>query len=872
MTLRQPAVHLRRAQSWRRSGDDSCWERLISKDEDLTCAVRLPHISRPLSTTEGGRLDDWVQELHQMQSNHLRSPVPGQVQPLSDRTASMPSLDKDQLGTWRQCKSQCFSRGSTPCGTLNLCEGTVGSQESLQVGITAPAQRRGSWERVHIMQTPQKEQTKLSYLDPVKVGWLPVQSVLMMAADDCNQSHLSQSCHQVKLKQPITPTFTKNPATTNKFQDVEVERSHTSPSALGVRSWQGPDRGSPIIKQVPEKQSATAKNGNRPISLQALRRGWNINRFSALPGDSQSNDLPTGTSSNLSENAPLGKTTGFESNNFPMHQTTSAESSSAHILLQRTTGIQPLRATVNSQPISQTTSSVTMIVPQNKAGFSSITISSRKVTRSTSLPDFESPICSNSTPMRKSPSPPRSPQSMDPNSRQISAQKKATIVKVTEQKMTRSTSSKVKDTVQPTSHALDTGVHRRNAAIIKVTEHRKHYSSPKTGSNSGHPEHQESYTKGAYPSDNTPPSHNHLAPERTNPVSPLPKDPEKNGGTLHRSMLNLFVSNPPAVATRSPPEFSSKAVGQRLDRPLRPLSCNANVFGRTEQSVEKVSQASVRKWSFELPPETNVNSVNPENSFISSESAVEEAGQPKAETLKPNENKKERLLLSEEAVKRASTSLTLIKSPDPGSNQSPEDILALNAAAIIENIKLQRQRRKKKSEKDSPASPQGNTEKSTKTNPHQKSIEHQERPRSDFGPLRPDPENLAENISLQEALRRSRPDFIIRSQGRVRKLERRAQERRVLMDSTEPHKQTDADLRLSKVHSTKSKILNDNLRKLTFEASTGKETQLITKRTIPEVKKKKEEEKKREVHTTNRQRVQLFGKKLLDQILQRSDS
>lgn len=51
---------------------------------------------------------------------------------------------------------------------------------------------------------------------------------------------------------------------------------------------------------------------------------------------------------------------------------------------------------------------------------------------------------------------------------------------------------------------------------------------------------------------------------------------------------------------------------------------------------------------------------------------------------------------------------------DPHSHQSPEEVLALNAAAIIANIKLQRQLSKKRtpngnSEKDSTASPQGNT-------------------------------------------------------------------------------------------------------------------------------------------------------------------
>lgn len=53
----------------------------------------------------------------------------------------------------------------------------------------------------------------------------------------------------------------------------------------------------------------------------------------------------------------------------------------------------------------------------------------------------------------------------------------------------------------------------------------------------------------------------------------------------------------------------------------------------------------------------------------------------------------------------------------------------------------------------------------------------------------------------QEALQRSRPDFISRSQGRVQELERRAQERRELAQSI-------AALRQRRAHSARSTSLN----------------------------------------------------------------
>lgn len=59
------------------------------------------------------------------------------------------------------------------------------------------------------------------------------------------------------------------------------------------------------------------------------------------------------------------------------------------------------------------------------------------------------------------------------------------------------------------------------------------------------------------------------------------------------------------------------------------------------------------------------------------------------------------------------SSVSSVAFSDPQSSQSPDEVLALNAAAIIANIKLQRQLSKRtssnvRSETDSSASPQGN--------------------------------------------------------------------------------------------------------------------------------------------------------------------
>ncbi|XP_038592614.1 (E2-independent) E3 ubiquitin-conjugating enzyme FATS [Micropterus salmoides] len=916
MTLRRPAAHLRRAPAWRRSGDESYWESLISDGEVLPRVSRPPHARRPQSAIEGGQLDSWLEHLQRMQSNVLRAPV-HQVPAFSDRTTSMPALDKPTGRAWRQPGIPSFSRGSSSCGSPSLCESSLGSQDSIQTGFVSPPECRGSWERAHIMQAPRKEHVQLCSLAPVKIGWLPIQRKVIVA-DSCHQNQfLDHSAGQVKLKQSITPTFQKNRATANSNQDGEVDRSYAGPSALGVKTWQTPDQGSLIIKKtpthsdssftVPEKLSFPANEGDRPVGWQALRRGWITNRVSAFPGGSQTNELPTETSLVPNRKPPLMKTASTEplKHTFAdpckphtlLQGTNSTETHKSYSPLYRTSNVQPIRATAplcrtnsSSQPSHiQTSSAVTTIIPQHKAGFSSITISSKKVSRSASLPG--SHTCNHSSQSSKVASTQLSHQSMDPNSTQVTVQRKAMIVKVTEQSMVSSPVLSTKRAgTPPASHALDTVVHRRKATIIKVTEHRESYSPARVGSETRHPEYRHSYTEGVYKENsmwsqgnhsqhNAASSYHHLeSTKRSNsavaPNTSIP-DPERNSGTLHRSTMTLFVSTSPTVAP-TPSEVSPKAVGQRSDRPHRPLSCYGNVFGHTEQSKENVTQPSARKLSFGLPQETNINPVNSNSSFISPRPAVKKAGQQVADTLMPNGGGKERLP-PENAVRRASSCLTLIKAPDPHSHQSPEEVLALNAAAIIANIKLQRQLSKKKttngnSEKHSTASPQGNTVrdegKCMKPHPDQSPVQHHNQPHATFVPMSLDPERSPETISLQEALQRSRPDFISRSQGRLQELERRAQERRELADSVDPQ----SDAAQMRAHRARSTALSDNLFKSRDRAITGKEMQLKSKRTLAAVKKQKEEKKKMEVCLSNRQRVELFKKKLLDQILHKSKS
>ncbi|XP_039524252.1 (E2-independent) E3 ubiquitin-conjugating enzyme FATS-like [Pimephales promelas] len=124
-------------------------------------------------------------------------------------------------------------------------------------------------------------------------------------------------------------------------------------------------------------------------------------------------------------------------------------------------------------------------------------------------------------------------------------------------------------------------------------------------------------------------------------------------------------------------------------------------------------------------------------------------------------------------------------------------------------------------------------------------------------------------LSLREALELFRPDFISRSQNRVRRLELRARERRSLQTAEFIMGVETANRRRN---CTKPHPLSDNLFKPRDRAISGKEMQWRSRRIyqkLPEVAKKEEEKRKRLVCETNRLRVEVFKKKLLDQILQR---
>lgn len=332
------------------------------------------------------------------------------------------------------------------------------------------------------------------------------------------------------------------------------------------------------------------------MGWQALRRGWNSNR---------SPIFQEGSGSNPSQVFP--------------HQGYPAQ---RHSPLPRTQPVKakvPLDQTVSPSQI-QTNSAVATLIPQNRAGFSSITISSRKVSRSASLPGSTQAGQSQSPPL------PASDQLMDPNSRQLTLKRQATIVKVTEQRTLLSSPSPSPNagaglegsSGSPlTQQAADTVVRRRHATIIKVTESRQSFN-PAATAGGRKPEYRHSYAGGGHQGDYTL-HHTSTQPTLDRVLTPDKASSHTDG--VHRSTLSLTLSShntatlaqspvtvvaPPSSTAFSmtPPASTTSTTAMnpllrptRSARSVRPQSCFGNV---SEPSKELVMAAppAARKLSF----------------------------------------------------------------------------------------------------------------------------------------------------------------------------------------------------------------------------------------------------------------------------------
>ncbi|XP_062352584.1 (E2-independent) E3 ubiquitin-conjugating enzyme FATS [Cinclus cinclus] len=139
--------------------------------------------------------------------------------------------------------------------------------------------------------------------------------------------------------------------------------------------------------------------------------------------------------------------------------------------------------------------------------------------------------------------------------------------------------------------------------------------------------------------------------------------------------------------------------------------------------------------------------------------------------------------------------------------------------------------------------------------------------------------NPAAPWTLREALEIHNPQFISRSQKRLRRLELMVQLRRAQQREAPPGTPRALTRKLSTPTASRKKQftipdpLSDNLFKPKERVIPEKEMHMRSKRiydTLPEVKKKQEEKQKRIIIQSNRLRVEMFKKQLLDQLLHRN--
>ncbi|XP_077056338.1 (E2-independent) E3 ubiquitin-conjugating enzyme FATS isoform X2 [Siphateles boraxobius] len=466
------------------------------------------------------------------------------------------------------------------------------------------------------------------------------------------------------------------------------------------------------------------------------------------------------------------------------------------------------------------------------SSISSITITSRKVTHTSSLPNSGhlSSMATNKLAFER---------------------RKALVVKVTEQRMKSTSCQNLALTPGCNHEEIDHGVVlRRKATIVKMTEQREHFNRGKP--NTAHYRH--SYTEGLKTSESK------VNPSPLNRALTVSLEPGRNQWrSQHKSSLSLYLNNPADSSTE-------EETNTKKHKPLRrPLSCDASLFNHTEHGANAVTDPAFNKKSSPVPQKTNIDLV----SSSSSEARRRSTSGCENRSLRKEGFEWDRAFEKREEPISEMKPLTLLKVADNSPHLSADAVLALNAAAVIANIKLQAQQRQKDEQRPTTSTAtavyltedRGNNEhRGLKEEADGKNKTPPASPCVEFVPIESQNVPPETALSLSEALAMRRPDFIQRSQARVRALEWRSQERQKAQISPESPER-------------------ESLLKSKDRSIMGKGLQLRSRRNynqLPEVRKRREEEKRKKdeekrklASRTNRLRAELFKKKLLEQILQR---
>ncbi|XP_072523595.1 (E2-independent) E3 ubiquitin-conjugating enzyme FATS isoform X2 [Salminus brasiliensis] len=839
-------AHLHRRPEWRRSGDASYWEGLVAQVD------RPPRAARPQSCLEGNLMDDWLQTLKRLQAH----PVQQQVPAFADRTASMPVLPNKTVTGSQHYPSypSLQNREWTPSVSLSLGESSLDSLDSLDSHPGLEVR-----ERARIKVAPSAQKAKLCRLTPVRIGWLPLQRHVVIT-NSPKTAHRLGNTSPVKLKPPITPVLSSGSVKACGSEDRPAEWSEFGMCSGVQRPWRIPGHGS--AQAAGSGNHAPAK-GNEDMAHDTASRGQ-------MP-ELQPNGLVWAT---------------------PVRRRGSIPQSSM---------------TIDSSS-----------TPRHSSSISSITITSRRVVRSSSLPDTNLPQQAG----MRAPSPLTDGLTQP---RQVTPRKgrKAVVVKVTEQRAETmsvlqasdksslttggSCSSPISDmaprrnpAIAPSNHtclelesqtsapapairrhspvssiSLPTPethqpvVLRRKATIVKV-EHRESYRREAKGEL----EHRHSYTGGFRATSSVTYTSN---PSHTNTEPLLPNEPSVAGSEsqalgsvrpnkvnekvkeLHRSTLSFQLNSPPL---HNPCSLEGP-------RRRRPASCYASMFSPSEPSPIASKDPGFQSTTSALPQKTNIDPASSTSSSSNrrwSTGAAESRDEiyPGRDGSAGDGEQKQR----ESALPGNQQPFTLIKVPGSSAHAAHDAILALNAAAVIANVRRQSQQRKSlQAHRSAKRKIEPSFQSQTAEASGGDEVCNGERPaaaaalpldsgtpacvqpwHAEFVPLQT-ADQYSSNTHTLSALEQRRPDFIRRSQARVQAVEQKARERLQLHTHTPAQRRT------------------DNTFKSHDRSISGKQQQF--RRNLPEAKRRKEEERRKLASQTNRLRAELFKKKILEQVLHR---
>ncbi|KAA0724908.1 Centrosomal protein C10orf90 [Triplophysa tibetana] len=656
----------------------------------------------------------------------------------------------------------------TPRVCPSLGESSVGSLEFLET--------RGRSERsnsVHVKPSPSTERAQFCSLAPVRFGWLPIERHVILT-DISNNGYRHDNSGYQKLKSPITPVLLSTSAKlkgsgTNGGEPEQCVR----PESVGFRYW-----------KTPVKPSYSHHQASGSVSSEGGRNGSQIWKPAA-------NFTSTFRSPETSE--PASKRPTYRRGSVP---------GSPSIGCAR----------------------------KFSSSISSITITSKKVTRSCSLPDTSRPMAMNDRPTV-------SPGGL---STPVPPHRKALLVKVTEQRTSITTIPGANAIEHKTDHKgyEHPVVLRRKASIVKLVEESERFrgEQPDTTKTA---QYRHTYTEGLNETDaikhvcrsGVDTNVNTALLNRSVSVSVQPgRNQWRSSAVHHRSSVSLPLNKP----------NDSRTIEEKYETPRRPLSCDSGLFNHTVPTFHNKSPPCPQKTNLHL---VCSREAEENGGFVSSTGNLDAVIPDPVLGIKP---------------------LTLLKVPDDSPLPTAHAVLALNAAAVIANIKLLTRHRQKR-----------NTTTETQTSSHTSAAD--EGINNGGGETGGDGRNQTmvcfgsedAPLTLREALVLRRPDFIQRSQARVQALEQRSQERQETFCS--PHRPEPPCS-----HHQEDKLLKSKDRRVS-----GKDANLRSRRNdlLPEVRKrredemrKKEEEKKKLASRTNRQRLQLFKKKLLDQVLQRGNN